>query len=126
MPVTEVTSTSQFDSYLVAGAPGTDSPHTNQYVFVDFYADWCGPCKRFAPTLDKFSDKYTTVTFLKVNVDDCQEVADRYKVRALPTFLMFKVGSQEPTTTPITGADATKVEGALKAVSEKITPGEEF
>ena len=126
MPVIEVSSTAEFDSYLLHGAPGSQLPHNNQYVFVDFYADWCGPCKRFAPTLEKMSEQYTSVTFLKVNCDECPEVSDRYKVRSLPTFHMFKVGSTEPTISPIQGADKTKVEGALKAVSEQIKPSEEF
>lgn len=126
MPVTEITSTARFDSYLLPETLDPKSSHTNQYVFVDFYADWCGPCKRFAPTLEKLSEQYTSVIFLKVNCDECQEVADRYKIRSLPTFHMFKVGSTEPTISPIQGADTTKVEGALKAVSEQIAPGEEF
>lgn len=112
MPVTEVKTTNEFNSYI------TDTNADNKYVIVDFYTNWCGPCKRFAPTYKEFSEKYKNVTFLKVNADDLSEVSDLYKVTALPTFIMFQVGKTAPLYVPVTGADKTKVEAMLKSVNK--------
>lgn len=60
-------------------------------VFVDFYADWCGPCKMTAPIIDQLSQDYQgKMKFLKVNVDANQELASRYSVFSIPTFIIFK------------------------------------
>jgi thioredoxin 1 len=62
-------------------------------VVVDFWADWCGPCKQVAPVLDELAGEYDTrVRIGKVNISDEQELADEYGVRAIPTFLLFKGG----------------------------------
>ena len=62
-------------------------------VLVDFYADWCGPCKMIAPVLDELATELEgTVKIVKVNVDNCQSVAAEYKVMAIPTLILFKDG----------------------------------
>lgn len=93
----------------------TDKKH----VIVDCYADWCGPCKFFAPTFVKMSADYPDVLFVKVNVDDVEEVADNYSVQALPTFLRFDAGDLESGKTyeKIMGANKQKVEDGLKALT---------
>jgi len=63
-------------------------------VIVDFYADWCGPCRMIAPKLEEMSKEFTNVVFLKVNVDDNTEVAEELGISAMPTFLMFKNSSK--------------------------------
>ena len=63
-------------------------------VFVDFYADWCGPCQTIAPTIDALSDEYADkVKFVKVNVDDNQEVAMKYDIMSIPTAMIFQNGT---------------------------------
>ncbi len=63
-------------------------------VVVDFYATWCGPCKRLAPTLAKLAGEYAgRVTFVKVDVDKEPELASRYGVSAVPTLLLFRKGA---------------------------------
>ena len=64
----------------------------NTSVFIDFYADWCGPCKMVAPIVQKVSEIYTDVAFAKVNVDDVPEVAERYGVMSIPTMIAVKNG----------------------------------
>lgn len=63
-------------------------------VFVDFYADWCGPCKMTSPIIDELSedDKYKDIKFIKVNVDENQELAGKYSVFSIPTFISFSGG----------------------------------
>lgn len=61
-------------------------------VFVDFYADWCGPCKLTSPIIDELSEQMKNIKFVKVNVDENQDLAGKYSIFSIPTFLMFKTG----------------------------------
>ena len=62
-------------------------------VLVDFYADWCGPCKMMAPVLDEISDEEADVLKVcKINVDDSPDVARAYRVMSIPNMVLFKDG----------------------------------
>ena len=61
-------------------------------VVVDFYADWCGPCKMLGPVMETVSCKITDVNFYKVNVDESEEVAAKYGIMSIPAVFMFKNG----------------------------------
>jgi thioredoxin 1 len=62
-------------------------------VLVDFWAEWCGPCKMIAPILDELAGEYAgRVRIGKVNIDEQQSLAAEYNVRAIPTLLLFKQG----------------------------------
>jgi thioredoxin 1 len=62
-------------------------------VLVDFWAEWCGPCRMVAPTLDQLADEFDgKVRIAKLNVDDNQRVAMQYHVQSIPTFILFKDG----------------------------------
>ena len=62
-------------------------------VLVDYWAEWCGPCKMIAPVLDESADSYAgKLTIAKVNVDDHQALAAKYHVRGIPTLMLFKNG----------------------------------
>ena len=65
----------------------------NQGVtFVDFYSDWCGPCKMLAPFVEEASEQLTDVKFLKVNVDQEPELSGEFGIMSIPTLLIFKDG----------------------------------
>ena len=59
---------------------------------LDFYADWCGPCKKQDPILEELADEYGDVEFVKIDVDDEQDVANQYQVRSLPTVVVERDG----------------------------------
>lgn len=63
-------------------------------VLVDFWAEWCGPCKMIAPILDEIADEYDgKVTIGKLNIDQNAGTAPKYNIRGIPTLLLFKDGS---------------------------------
>ena len=63
-------------------------------TLVDFYADWCGPCRMLAPIIDKISEDYKDkINVVKVNVDNVREVAIRYGIQSIPTLILIKDGS---------------------------------
>jgi thioredoxin 1 len=61
-------------------------------VLVDFWAEWCGPCRMIGPVLEEMSDDYPTIKFLKLNVDEAPIVAQNYEVMSIPTVLAFEDG----------------------------------
>jgi len=67
-------------------------------VLVDFWAEWCGPCKMIAPILDEISSEYgERVTIAKINIDDNQATPQKFGVRGIPTLMLFKNGELEAT-----------------------------
>ena len=85
-------------------------------VLVDFWAEWCGPCKMIAPVLDELADEYSgKVQIGKVNIDENQDLATEYGVRAIPTLLMFHDGQ---VTEQIVGLRSKR---DLKASFDKLT-----
>lgn len=87
--------TDNFDTEVL----GSDIP-----VLVDFYADWCGPCKMMGPVIDQIAAEYDgKIKVGKLNVDNDPEIAQRYRVMSIPTFLFVKNG--EAFATSIGAAD---------------------
>lgn len=66
--------------------------NSKNVALVDFYADWCGPCKMVAPIVAQIAEERTDVVVGKVNVDDSMELARMYKVVSIPTLIVFKDG----------------------------------
>ena len=71
----------------------SDVLNSSTPVVVDFWAEWCGPCKAIGPSLEEISNEMgDKVTIAKVNIDENQDIAARYGIRSIPTMLMFKNG----------------------------------
>jgi len=62
----------------------------SEFVIVDFWAPWCGPCRSFAPVFEKISEEYDNIVFAKVNTEDEQEIAMHFQIRSIPTLMMFR------------------------------------
>jgi len=86
---------------------------TNETVIVDFYADWCGPCKMMSPIIDEIAEEgWENVKVGKVNVDENQELAIQYDVMSIPTIAVFKNGKIATTFVGVT--DKEKLKEAVK------------
>jgi thioredoxin 1 len=67
-------------------------------VLVDFWAEWCGPCKMIAPVLEELATEYAgRLTIAKLNVDDHREATEKFNIRGIPTLILFKNGEPEAT-----------------------------
>ena len=66
----------------------------NDITLIDFYADWCGPCKALAPIIDDIAKNETHITVGKVNVEEERDLAIKYGVRSIPTMVIFKNGKE--------------------------------
>jgi len=87
----------------------TDVLGSSQPVLVDFWAEWCGPCRMIAPALEDISKELgDRVTIAKLNVDENQDIAARYGVRGIPTMLLFKDG--QPVAQKVGAAPRTQIQ----------------
>ena len=63
-------------------------------VIVDFFATWCGPCKMLGPILENIADDENDVKILKVDIDECMELAQKFGIMSVPTLMLFKDGQE--------------------------------
>jgi thioredoxin 1 len=70
----------------------TSTLESNDIVIIDFWAEWCGPCKMFAPWYEEVSDAFSDVVFAKVDTEAQQELAGSFGIRSIPTLMAFREG----------------------------------
>ena len=93
----------QFDEFI-----------NNEFILVDFYAQWCGPCKMLGPVLEELED----ITVLKLDVDEYPELAQRYGIMSVPTLMIFNKGELKDTQSGFIPKES--LEEWIKGVREKI------
>lgn len=75
-------------------------------VLVDFYADWCTPCKMMSPIIEEVSNEFKgKITVLKINIDECPDIAQKYSVMSIPTIILFKNGEATKTSVGVTSKE---------------------
>jgi thioredoxin 1 len=79
-------------------------------VVIDFFATWCGPCKRIAPAYERLADALTSIVFLKVDVDESPELVNHYDVSSMPTFVFLKDGKEVKR---VEGADMVELQSGF-------------
>ena len=77
---------SEFDSFVKG---------SQKIVIVDFWAEWCGPCRQIGPIIEELSTEMSNVEFTKVNIDENPETPSKYGVRGIPTLILFENGKQK-------------------------------
>ena len=103
MATKQITDTSFHSDVIAADGP----------VLVDFWAEWCGPCKMIGPALEEISDELSgKVTIAKLNIDDNPDAPSKYGVRGIPTMILFKDGA--PAATKVGAAPKSALKGWLE------------
>lgn len=67
-----------------------ETVENNDIVIIDFWAEWCGPCKAFGPVFEKIAEKHTDIAFGKVNTEEQQGLAGHFQIRSIPTLMILK------------------------------------
>ncbi len=87
--------------------------NSDRPVIIDFYADWCGPCKMMSPIIDKIAEELgESVKVGKVNSDENMDLAEKYEIMSIPTIMIFKNGNLDKTFTGLT--DKSTIMDAIK------------
>jgi|SRR5277367_3566552 len=90
--------------------------HKADLVIVDFWAEWCPPCKGMVPTLDQICEQMPNVKVVKINIDEEPETAERFDIQSIPTFLFFKNDGLEPVRREVGAMSKKDFEEIVKSV----------
>ena len=104
MPTRPVTDQSFHTDVISNGTP----------VLVDFWAEWCGPCRTIGPILEELSTEVSGVEIVKINIDENPDAPTRYNVRGIPTMILFKDGA--PVATKVGAAPKSQIKSWLEGV----------
>ena len=103
----------------------------NDIVIIDFWAEWCGPCKSFSPIYEEVSEKYPDIVFAKVNTEAEQAIAAHFQIRSIPTLMIFReqivlfseagmlpASALEELVTQVKALDMDKVKAEIEAADQ--------
>jgi len=76
----------------LTGANFNEKVSSNEIVILDFWAEWCGPCKQFGPIFEKVAEEYPEILFGKINTEEEQELAGMFQIRSIPTVAIMREG----------------------------------
>ena len=79
-------------TYILGSKLFDNTIKTNEIVFVDFWAEWCAPCKQFARVYEQVAEQNPTIKFTKVNIEEEVELAESFQIRSIPHLMVFKQG----------------------------------
>lgn len=79
--------------------------NSKKKVLLDFYATWCEPCQTFAPTIEEFANEYKDIKVVKIDIDKCKELVDKYEIQALPTIIVIEKGNEINRLTGVSSKD---------------------
>lgn len=82
-----------------------------KYYFIDFFTDWCGPCKMIAPYFKSLSTEYSDILFIKINADEAEDLVSYFQVQGLPTFLL--IDHDTKIMEKVVGANQQKIKSVL-------------
>lgn len=112
-----------------------DTINNNDFVIIDFWAPWCGPCQSFKPIFEATAEKYPDVVFAKVNTEEQQEIAAHFQIRSIPTLMVFREqvvlyaeagalpqGAFEKLVEDAKGVDMAEVHKAIEEEEQKAQP----
>jgi len=102
--IQEITNVKEFEHIII----------NHKYVLVDFYTQWCGPCKKISPYVEELNKKYNNVKFIKIDIEvnkDIENLSNKLKIESIPTFILFKNGEQK---NMITGSSKERLDNLLK------------
>lgn len=85
----------------------------NSYVLADFHAEWCGPCKAMAPFVNELPLKYNKLSVCTIDIDHNEDIAEKFKIRSIPTFVLFKNGTA---VRKLAGSDQNVLEKAVVSI----------
>jgi thioredoxin len=100
--------------HLTSDTQFNDLIKNNNIVVLDFFATWCGPCKVLTPQLESLSKKYPNVVFLKVDVDEFEDIASQHQISAMPTIMFYKNGHLLKDDTVIGGGQINQIEQVIQ------------
>ena len=72
----------------------TEVIKSEKKVLIDFYADWCGPCQKLSPIVDKFAKEHSEIKVVRIDIDAQEDLADRYNIRSIPTLVVIENGEE--------------------------------
>jgi thioredoxin 1 len=102
----ELENEAQFNEAIASG----------KFVVVDFFAEWCGPCKQFGPTFKKVSSEFPDIIFIKVDVDKFKSLSEKYNIRGVPTVMVFAQGNAAKPIKTLTNNERADFRKAVQAL----------